>query len=351
MTNARTRRISWLGTAFVIGMALASCGGSSTPKVSWSPAHSATTDFTLMQASCTSPSFCLGMGNTTKTFLARTTLWNGSTWSIPRAVGTPDPGGIRSLSCVNPTFCEALSGGAAYRWNGKRWSSAVFLEGAFALHGQETQVTAVSRASADFCMAVDSAGDDFTFDGQKWSGSEHFDSTTLGPDEVSVPTSVSCPSATSCMVGDADGYALRWNGTSWLAPEDILPPSMSAISCPTPSWCMAMDHNSYTSVWNGREWSGPEFVDPESMHISQGAGSTPVSWSQGDFGLLSVSCASRNFCVAVDDAGYALSFDGTSWSSPVSIGRGLDNLETVTCAPPRLCVVNINEGQVVIERE
>jgi hypothetical protein len=86
------------------------------------------------------------------------------------------------------------------------------------------------------------------------------------------------------------------------------------------------------------------------MAISQRASTTPVSWGQGDFGLLSVSCAGRTFCVAIDDAGYAVSFNGTSWSPPVPIGPGLDNQDMVTCSAPGFCVATGNGGEVTIGR-
>jgi hypothetical protein len=54
--------------------------------------------------------------------------------------------------------------------------------------------------------------------------------------------------------------------------------------------------------------------------------------------------------VAIDDAGYAVSFDGTSWSSPASYGPGLNNEDVVSCAAPRFCVATSNEGQVIIGR-
>ena len=35
--------------------------------------------------------------------------------------------------------------------------------------------------------------------------------------------------------------------------------------------------------------------------------------------LDSVSCPTASFCAAVDESGYALTYDGSSWSKPVSI--------------------------------
>jgi hypothetical protein len=157
------------------------------------------------------------------------------------------------------------------------------------------------------------------------------------------------------MVADSDGFALQWNGTSWLTPEDVVPSSAHSVSCPTPSWCLVMDQTSYAAIWNGHGWSGPEFTDPEAMALTQHSSSitgqastTPVSWGQGDPGLVSVSCAIRTFCVAIDYFGYAVTFNGKTWSSPALIGPAQEE-DRITCAVPRFCVVTFN-GQVTIGR-
>jgi hypothetical protein len=343
------------GVALVYGTRNSGGGGTSngtpaaptTSLVSWSPPRAVAPNFAVTLMTCTSASFCLALGSNYKTGVAGTTEWTGSTWTQPRTLGAPPTGVVRSLSCASPTFCEALSTGAAYTWDGRRWSSATSLVDASATG--TTDVTSVSCPSSSFCMAVDTAGDAFVFNGHRWSAPVHFDSTPSNGD-TSGPSSVSCSSPTSCMVVDGDGYALRWNGSAWVTPVDVTPPLLHAVSCSAENWCLAMDSNSYASTWNGRTWTGPRFVDPESMAVSQKASTTPVSWGQGDFGLLSVSCASRTFCVAIDDAGYAVSFNGTSWSPPVSIGPGLENQDMVACAAPELCVATSNGGEVTIGR-
>jgi hypothetical protein len=366
-TTYRPRRLlvgAVVAVVIIAGLAVAlaygprsSVGGSgkgnspangSSSEIRWSPSRAVAPNFGLALVQCTSASFCLGLGANGNTGATGTTLWDGSTWSKPRALGAPPNGVVRSLACASPTFCEALSTGAAYRWNGVSWSSSSLLEGAFA-RNDPTEVTSVACPTPSFCMAVDSAGDDFTFNGQKWSAPAHFDDTPSPTSSAFGPSSVSCASPISCMVVDSDGYALRWNGTAWLVPVDVTPPTLVSVSCPASNWCLTMNQSSYASIWNGQGWSGPQFVDPESMQISQRAGSTTgASWGQGDFGLLSASCASRTFCVAIDDSGYAVSFDGTSWSSPAPFGPGFDNNDIVSCAAPRFCVATTDEGLVTM---
>jgi hypothetical protein len=59
--------------------------------------------------------------------------------------------------------------------------------------------------------------------------------------------------------------------------------------------------------------------------------------------LTGVSCTSSSFCVAVDDAGYVLSYDGRSWSvpaplSPVEPHDGRWGFNSVDCASTSFCV-------------
>src|SRR5664280_410244 len=57
--------------------------------------------------------------------------------------------------------------------------------------------------------------------------------------------------------------------------------------------------------------------------------------------LTSVSCATPTFCVAVDWAGNALAYNGTSWSSPVQVDPnprfGQDILTSVSCPTSTFC--------------
>ena len=60
--------------------------------------------------------------------------------------------------------------------------------------------------------------------------------------------------------------------------------------------------------------SGPAFTWGAPEQIKQ---------SQPAFPFASVSCASANFCIAVDDGGDdAVQFDGTNWGAPTSIDPG-----------------------------
>src|ERR1700723_2122912 len=63
-------------------------------------------------------------------------------------------------------------------------------------------------------------------------------------------------------------------------------------------------------------WSAPQNVDGSNV-------------------LVSVSCASPSFCVAGDNAGDVLTYDGSSWSAPDQISEG--GPLNVSCATATFC--------------
>jgi hypothetical protein len=60
--------------------------------------------------------------------------------------------------------------------------------------------------------------------------------------------------------------------------------------------------------------------------------------------LNAVSCPTVTFCVAVDDAGGAVVFDGAAWSSPALVSA--NPLLSVTCPTVNLCLAIDDQGQV-----
>lgn len=203
-------------------------------------------------------------------------------------------------------------------------------------------------------MATNESHGAFIFETGRWTKTlslPALPTSASPPDQALGPQSVSCPTDTSCTAVDGNGFAYHWNGQKWDAPVDALPPGNEHVSCPEPQWCMFMNAQSYEAVWDGHKWSGPPvFVDPRSMEISQPSGETsPVSWGQADYGVLDLSCGSRSLCIAVDDAGYAVAYNGKTWSTPGKMAEELDNLETVTCGGSLVCMA-VNDGKVVIGR-
>ncbi|HEU5270412.1 MAG TPA: hypothetical protein VFU36_10865 [Jatrophihabitans sp.] len=71
-------------------------------------------------------------------------------------------------------------------------------------------------------------------------------------------------------------------------------------------------------------WSAPVVNDPKAAHTLSGQ-------------LNYLSCPTVTFCMSANGDGYAITFDGHSWSSPVRISP-YPNVLGVSCASPTFCV-------------
>jgi hypothetical protein len=129
-------------------------------------------------------------------------------------------------------------------------------------------------------------------------------STTSVDPNRNAPLAVSCPTATFCMAGDSDGNVFNFNGTSWSGPTqilndpDIYNAQIQQISCPTSSFCFALT-NMGVVLYNG-SWGTPQ--DLVSGHT-----------------LAAVACADASYCVALDNSGNYLVFNGSTWTSPAPV--------------------------------
>lgn len=344
--------IATLATLIPLLVLTACSGGGKGTTGGWSPPAPVAAGFRLTEVSCPSSSFCLGIGALENGSPAYT-VWNGSVWSRPQRAS--HPGLAREiLTCASSTFCLATDAFQTWRWDGRSWNIAPS-PGAVA-HGFRSTLDMSCAPSTRFCMALTAQGTGgaaaYTFDGRNWSGPLALPALPEGASFLGsqpAPDKLSCASASSCMAVDGDGFAFGWDGSRWGAPVDVLPAGNVTVSCPAPRWCMVANRRSYTAIWDG-SWRGPSFVDPEAMKISQPAGETsPVSWGQGDFGVLGLACASPKMCAEIDDAGYAVTFDGFHWSAPSHIAQPSDNLETVGCGLG-ICVALVDDGLPTLYR-
>ncbi len=130
------------------------------------------------------------------------------------------------------------------------------------------------------------------------------------------------------------------SGLTWSTPQSIDPDggiaTLTSVSCPSASFCMAVDQAGRALTWNGSSWLSLRIIDPNG-------------------GLSSVSCPSATSCVAVDTSGDALTWNGNSWSSPQSIdpfspstGTGGD-LTSVSCPTALFCAaVDASDGSLFL---
>ena len=107
----------------------------------------------------------------------------------------------------------------------------------------------------------------------------------------------------------------------WSAPslvDNSRPVGLISVSCPTASFCMALNFDGDSLIYNGTSWSAGPAVDA------------------GD-ALSSVSCVSSTFCAALDFNGRGFIYKGHSWSAPTTLNAGAA-MPSVSCATTTFCV-------------
>ena len=162
---------------------------------------------------------------------------------------------------------------------------------------------------------------------------------------------VSCTSRSFCVAaGFLDKFTLadEWNGSSWSTMTTTQPgvpgagEGLNGISCTTSAFCIATGNfagapagQDLAQIWNGSTWSTSTTTDP---------GGT----ENGNV-LNSVSCTSRNFCVAAGTSLYgtpanqtlAEIWNGSAWSTSAATdpGGGNENgIADVSCPSRNFCV-------------
>jgi hypothetical protein len=228
--------------------------------------------------------------------------FNGKSWSAPITPGSTGEK-INSLSCASKTFCVALyeSSTPSQREtsyavdNAGSWSSATPFYNNYA--------SLLDCVSATFCEASDAnALNLLTFNGSSWK-------TVTDQKFTGFPAALSCPTNSFCVLGQgvpygAKGSVLVYSGTKWTGPylASHKPAGLMTASCASASFCVvgstglleatspskAKPKKSSGSIYyyNGRKWSAPTALDSH--------------------GIVSISCPSRSFCVALDGAGRVL---------------------------------------------
>src|ERR1700683_2014947 len=105
--------------------------------------------------------------------------------------------------------------------------------------------------------------------------------------------------------------------TDWSAPLYVDPThALHGVSCANPLSCVAVDNDGDEVAYNGSTFSSPKVIDEASID--------------------SVSCPTTTFCVAVDDQGGALTFNGASWVGPSPIDSSVPL--SVSCSSIDFCV-------------
>jgi hypothetical protein len=207
-----------------------------------------------------------------------------------------------------------------------------------------TGLTGVSCPSNALCVAVDGEGNAVI--GTNPAGGATWNRVAIAG--ASALSGVSCASSALCAAVGKDGDVFLSTDPGLAEPASWSPPveidkggSLSSVSCPTTSLCVAVDGSSSGGG------SGSAFL---STNPTAGAAS---SWSKIEIdkgnALISVSCAVDLPCVAVDDAGRALtrsSEPSGAWHPRPLDGLGLAAI-SCSSAPVSVCVAVDEAGDAL----
>jgi hypothetical protein len=337
----------WKRMAYIVVVGVCLAGLAAT-YLSVRPAHahaSRSGPSVPLSVSCPTAQFCMAVddqGNAIR--------FDDGVWSRPRSLqGT----GLNLVSCPSPTFCAAVGvNGDAFLLRGASWSTAMSIDpksdgeaDSFGTSGLST----VSCATTTFCMAGDVLGRVSIFDGNRWTRPQRMEPHDLYKEDrkeaMAGISSLSCPQPKFCVALTVAGRALTFDGATWSSPTSLEPAkvvgldrflglsALAAVSCGGPRTCVAVDPAGNAFTFDGSSWATPQSVDPLSAHDGDGDG------------LTAISCPTAVHCVAVDGRGDALTYDDGSWSAPASVDSTL-GLTSISCAARDFCVSLNDLGQV-----
>ncbi|SDJ04586.1 D-mannose binding lectin [Frankineae bacterium MT45] len=311
-------------------------------------------DYQLVDVSCTSVSFCLAVDFVGAGQLSSDSfLFDGTSWAD---TGSSRIFATTLVSCGAPTAClVANASGSLTRYAGSEflpWNT-----------GAPWNVLGMSCPTTNFCMIVD-----HTNSVRTWSNGQ-----LSGP--IQAPTtdglySVSCASPTFCLAITApyqtSAESTVYDGASWSAPVKVGSVGYPSVSCVSRTFCMATDSvQLQVRIFNGSIWTaGDSTVAGQvvscvssSFCVSANSISGDVStyngagWSARKYitqsNLTGISCKSATFCMAVDQDGNAMRFDGASWSQPEQVtSDGSIGFQSVSCASSTFCAAVDYDGGV-----
>jgi hypothetical protein len=291
--------------------------------------------------SCASPAFCLASDGTQDV-----TTFNGTAWSAPVSTGNR----VTALTCLSATSCVTIGGDAAVSvYNGSSWVASA------PASGGEDHVSCPTVAS---CVAVDGTGRALTLNDGSWGA-------PVPIDPAGQLTSISCPTSSFCAAADQDGQVLMLNRGAWTPPTLLGPIS---VSCTGPSFCLGVG-SSPPIAYDGTAWHqlpGPqifaEWVSCSSPRRCAAVGSDAVmtftgdSWSiprilSANGQLYAVGCSSRSFCIAAGDSGpsgdYSV-YNGKDWSRVMHTDGGSHDFTSISCPAPAFCIAVDDGGRAVV---
>jgi hypothetical protein len=318
------------------------------------PTGPAIDDPNLSQVSCWAPRRCIAVSATGFTF----ELTSGGWTNLKLGFDQPHNAYPIALVCVSTTFCmlELQQGGVTI-FDGHRW-------GSLALAGQVSGgESALSCASASFCVSVASGGDGvWRWNGVTWASGGTVDTTSA------ILTSVSCPTTTFCKIGESGDDTRTFDGTSLSTPQPGPSGGVEAITCTSATFCAAVPDPSYdrgVSTFDGTSWSAttmlvvddslPSLSCADASHchaVSYGGDDFRYNghtWSAGqsfdpsESAMTGLSCPTTTFCALAQQGGQIFTLTGTTWSGPTRLSAD-DTTQALSCASPTFCIAVASDG-------
>lgn len=154
----------------------------------------------------------------------------------------------------------------------------------------------------------------------RWTGHpqpNHFDGELIGLESVSCGSPTFCAAVGGALErGHERGYVLTFTDDAWSRPLRVRGElQLISVSCVSSSFCAAIGNRTtgahtfagYALIYNGRTWSKPKLLVE---------GSTERDERPSELEM--VSCATRFFCAVTNQAGEVFRYNGRSWTEAVS---------------------------------
>jgi hypothetical protein len=300
--------------------------------------------FGIVSVSCPTRAFCAAVDSTGNVLTSTNPTGGASAWKLRNVDGKL---GLFGISCQSASLCVAVDNNAAITstrpaGGSSSWHRVVIDSGTV------NKLNAVSCPSASLCVAVDADGNvlastDPTGDAPGWKPTSVVYGSPFAPGipGVSGLTAISCPSTTFCASVDSMGELARstdpaGGSTAWPVEQIDGSNSAAGISCPS-SWCVAVDQA-------GNVLTSTRPSDPSAWTVQAVDASGVITTAVG-----AVSCPSTAFCAAVHGNDRVLTssapLNGSSWAA-ATIDPG-HSLASLSCASPRLCVAVDDAGNAV----
>jgi hypothetical protein len=273
-------------------------------------------------------------------------------WSRER-VNTAHGGvAITAIACPALNLCVALDGNGQLMHSSnpaggaKYWSHATRIDPATAPGGGYSGFSAISCPSTQLCVATDNAVDgQIAYTTDPAGPASGWKLATIGTGVIL--DAVSCPTASLCVIGgsvryystDPTGGATAWTEIGSL---DGTSSMFSSLSCNTAKLCVGVG---YGNAGTGLSASTSTLTTAGGTWTGAYVGNDPPSPATGL--VDSVSCPTRNLCVAVDGASNAYTTTTPvrgKWGSSFALKKKSTSTYSAVSCNETLCVEVDNRG-------